>query len=106
MRRLLKDNDGFGYMIVFVVVLMIIFAMLFAGSYIMGEISKRTDVTDTSTENFIVDDPSVNKNCNLGHDVLDVLTVQYHNGTGWKTLGAGDYTVTGNTVTVNAAAMN
>ena len=59
------------------------------------------------TESFTVTDFTVNRDCNLAGDPnTGGLVVRFNNGTGWVTLGVGDYTVSGNTVTVLAAAMD
>ena len=60
----------------------------------------------SQSENFNVNNPEVNKVCTLTYTPSSITSVRYHNGTAWKTLGAGDYTLVGNTLTVKASVMN
>lgn len=60
----------------------------------------------SESEEFVVDDPSVDKACTLDFYPDNTPTVTYYNGTTTVTLGAGDYTLVNNVLTVKASAMN
>jgi len=63
-------------------------------------------VTD-ETDSFTVTDPNSEKVCGLQYTPEGVPTVQYYNGTAWSTLTlTTDFTVSGDTVTVKASAMD
>jgi len=61
---------------------------------------------EDNQESFSVEDPSVDKVCNLDDTPKGDVVVQYYNGTAWKTLVSSDYTLSGSVLTVAAAAMN
>ena len=61
---------------------------------------------EDNQDSFPVEDPSIDKVCNLGDTPKGDVIVQYYNGTAWKTLASSDYTLSGSTLTVAAAAMN
>lgn len=89
--------------IVFVVTILIVFAMVLA--FIFWSMDENT--MSIESERYTVADPDVNKVCTLSYMPYgDVFTVRYYNGTAWKTLGVGDYTLAGQVVTINAAAMD
>jgi len=106
--RLLKsfDDEAISNLLIVVSVIIVVFGIIFVGIYVNGEISDTLENVQTDTEQFTVDDPTSNKACSLYHTPTEIYTVRYHNGTGWKTLGSGDYTVSGKVVTILATAMN
>lgn len=57
-------------------------------------------------ESFSVSNPDVAKVCDLDYKPDDTPTVRYYNGIAWSTLGTGDYTLSGTTLTVKASAMD
>jgi len=60
---------------------------------------------EDNQESFPVEDPSVDKVCNLQDTPKGDVAVQYYNGTAWKTLTSSDYTLSGSILTVASAAM-
>lgn len=85
----------------------VICAVLIIFTFFVYTIDETMPTSMTSqSENFNVDNPEVNKVCTLTSTPSSITSVRYHNGTGWKTLGSGDYTLVGNVLTVKASAMN
>ena len=57
------------------------------------------------TDEYTVSDPTIDRTCNLTYSPSG-LVVRWHNGTGWQVLTAAEYTLTGQTLVVTAAAMD
>ena len=106
MKKIIKNNKGFSNVLPVVFMVGVIIAVLLIFTFTIYYFNQNLENSQNDYENFIVDDPSVNKNCGLDHTPNIIVSVQYHNGTGWKTLSSGDYTVSGKTITVKASAMN
>jgi len=62
----------------------------------------------TNTEDFGVTNPNEDRVCTLDDTPVagEPFTVRYYNGYTWSTVGAADYTLVGNVLTVDASAMS
>jgi len=98
------DNKGMMAVIVFVA----LGITAFIGIVLVDSLDEVGADSAEYQESFNVDDAESDKTCNLRYDPYETttFTVEYHNGTGWQTLTASDYTLTGNVLVVNAAAMH
>jgi len=80
----------------------------FIGIVIVDNLDEVGQDVAEDQETFNVDNSSTDKTCNLRYDPYETttFTVEYYNGTGWQTLTAADYTLTGNVLVVKASAMH
>lgn len=81
-------------------------AFLLGGIGTMVLFSVLTAGEDSHLETFDVDNQFVDKDCVLSHSPKGDMVVRYYNSVTWVTLTTSDYTVSGNTVTVDADAMD
>jgi hypothetical protein len=79
--------------------------MTVVGIHLVDSFGIASDVSNT--ESYGVSDPNTDKTCILEYDAVSgTETVQYYNGTSWKTLASGDYTLSGDTLVVSDSAMD
>jgi len=79
--------------------------VVLVGIVLMDSLSNASDVNNA--ESFTVADPSSDKVCSLAYQPEGTPVVRYYNGTAWSTLTlTTDFTVSGDTVTVKASAMD
>ena len=87
--------------------LVIVFAaFLLGGIGIVTLFSVFSAGTDDHIETFDVSNQFVDKVCGLSNTPKETPTVEYYNGASWTTLTGSDYTLSGNTLTVDADAMD
>ena len=96
------EKDG---LIVAILAIMFIAIVGMVVLFIAGDLHEQGRTNEVET--FTVNDPGSNKECTLDHTPDNTPVVRYHNGTAWKTLTVTThYTVSDNTITVLASAMD
>jgi len=95
------DDDMSKTVITVVVSLMILGVGVFAFYVLNSEIG----FSRTQVETFSVADPSVAKQCKLNYGIESITSVEQYDGYAWHAVGAGDYSITGQTVTVQPSGM-
>jgi len=89
--------------------IVVVLIILVVGLMAVGTITTQQDNLGVGPKyqgTFTVTDPSVNQNCNIGNEGATNIVVRQRlsNGT-IETIGAGDYTYTGNSIVVDAGAL-
>jgi len=83
----------------------IVMIMLAIGVFAFYVVNSEIGFTEIQTEEFAVADPTVAKDCKLDYSIQGIISVQQYDGYNWNVVGAGDYTVAGQTVTVLPSGM-
>ena len=90
-----------------VIVFVALGIVAFIGIVLVDSLNEVGEDAAEEQESFNVDNSSVDKTCNLRYDPYETttFTVEYYNGTGWKTITSTGYTLTGKVLVIAAASM-
>jgi len=95
------EDDMAKVVLTVVIALMILGVGVFAFYVLNSEIG----FNERQIETFSVADPSVAKDCRVTYAIDHIVSVQQYDGYNWHAVGAADYTVSGQTVTVLPSGM-
>jgi len=80
--------------------------MLGVGVFAFYVVNSEIGYTERQTEIFKVTDPTIPKVCVLDYAVESIVSVHQYDGYNWVVVGASDYSVASQTVTIQPSGMS